>query len=119
HMDEEHREGYARHQRLADDLDGVEPVELLAAIEHELEGADGEGKTREAQQIEWPASIMDAVSHQHEDAEGTQKTDRQVDVEDPAPGELIGQPAAQRWADDRADHGADTPHRHRLALLLT
>ena len=62
--------------------------------------------------------VVRGVAHQHQDAGGAQQADRQVDVEHPAPGELVGQPAAQRRADDRTDHGADAPHRHRLALLL-
>ena len=118
HVDQEHREGDARHQRLDDDLDRIEPVELLAAVEHELEAADGDGEQDEAQHVERPPPVVRGVAHQNQDAGSAQEADRQVDVEHPAPGELVGQPAAERRADDRADHGADAPHRHRLALLL-
>ena len=90
----------------------------MAAVEHELERADRDGQQGEAQEIEAARAAMRIVAHQGENAEGAQDADRQVDVEHPAPGELVGQPAAERRAGDRAQHGADAPQSHRLALLL-
>ncbi len=38
--------------------------------------------------------------------------------EHPTPVEALGQTAAQGWPDDRADHDARAPHRHRLPRLF-
>src|SRR3546814_11100423 len=42
----------------------------------------------------------------------------QVDVEHPAPREIIGQPAAERGADDRPEDRAHAPDRHRRAVAF-
>jgi hypothetical protein len=44
--------------------------------------------------------------------------DRHVDQEHPVPAVVIGEPAAERRAEDRPDHHAHAPHRHRRAVLL-
>ena len=60
-----------------------------------------------------------AESRQEGDQAGEREdADRQVDVEDPAPVEGLGQPAAEGRADDRADHDAGAPDRHRPAVPL-
>ena len=51
-VDEEDIEGGGRHDRLDEDLAGGEPVELLAAVEEDLERADGEAERAEAEPIE-------------------------------------------------------------------
>ena len=47
-----------------------------------------------------------------------QNAERQVDEEHPAPVVHVGQVAAERGAQDRTDHHADAPDRHRGAALL-
>ena len=47
-----------------------------------------------------------------------QDPDRQIDQEHPAPVVIVGQPAAEHGAQDRADHHAAAEQRHRLAVLL-
>ena len=44
--------------------------------------------------------------------------DRQVDEEHPAPVVIVGQPAAEHRAKDRADHHAAAEQRHCLAMLF-
>ncbi len=44
--------------------------------------------------------------------------DRQVDVEHPAPGEIVGQPAAQHGAEDRSQDHRGAPQGHDLSDLL-
>jgi hypothetical protein len=45
------------------------------------------------------------------------KPDRKIDVKDPAPGIAVGDPSAQRGADDRGHHNADAVDRHGRAVL--
>ena len=63
-------------------------------------------------------SRLPVSGRKSEDAEEGEDADRQVDVEHPAPVEDLGQPAAERRPDDRADHDAGAPDRHRLAVPL-
>ena len=53
----------------------------------------------------------------HQPGDG-QHAERQVDVEHPAPVVDVGQIAAERRAQDRADHDAHAPDRHGRAALL-
>src|SRR5439155_13816178 len=46
-----------------------------------------------------------------------QDADREVDVEDPAPRVVVGDPAPERWPDDRRDDHADPVDTHRDAPL--
>ena len=54
----------------------------------------------------------------NEDAGGTQHPKRHVDQKHPAPVVLVGQPAAECGADDRAQYHAHAPDRHRFGVPL-
>ena len=52
------------------------------------------------------------------DAGGGQHPERQIYKEYPAPVVILGQPAAERRADDRAEDDSHPPHRHGLGVTL-
>ena len=67
------------------DLAGAEPVELLAAVEQDLQGADREAQGAEAEPVELRTRIPPGVRQEDGHAEEGEDADRQVDVEDVAP----------------------------------
>ena len=56
--------------------------------------------------------------HERVDHHQGDDPDRYVDVEVPAPVPIVGNPAAQRGPEDRRDHQAHAPRRHRHLLLF-
>ena len=99
----------------ADDERRVEPVVLLPLVEHDLSAPRPTAISAEADVVDAARSfalrgdevrrIRDhrAAEQQRDDA------DRDVDEEDPAPGEVVGDEAAQRRSDRRRQH-----HRHAV-----
>ena len=59
------------------------------------------------------------LGHEAHHDQDAQDPHRQVDQEHPAPVVIVGQPAAEHRAENRADHHAAPEQRHRLAMLLT
>ena len=116
-VDQEHPRGGDGDAHFEQDLGRVEPVELGAAVEHDLQRADGQGEEAEAEEIEL-AEAAHRVGHEQQDAGECSHADRHVDVEHPAPVEVVGEVGADDRADDRRDHDAHAPHRHRLAMAL-
>ena len=57
-LDDEQVEGERRHHRLDHDLGRGEPVELLAAVEHHLERADGDVSMAKPNQSKLPLVIL-------------------------------------------------------------
>ena len=96
-VDDEHPEAGDKQAEFDKDLGRLEPVELFAAVEHQLQGADGDREKREAEEIESP-DALGRLGHEEEDAGSGQQSDRQVDVETPAPAEIFGQPGAEASA---------------------
>jgi len=99
-----------------------EPVIVLAAIEHDLETADAERDQRDADIIDaaaapalglHPGRILD----QRADRQKGDDADRHVDQEHPAPGVIIGDPAAQSRPDDGREDGRDGDHRKGAPAL--
>jgi hypothetical protein len=117
-MDQEEVEGDAGNRRRYPDFGRVEPVFQLAAVKHQLQGADRHAQSGEAEQIEGFAAGAEGVADEDGDAQRRDKAERQVDIEDPAPAVVLGQPAADDRAADRAEHDADPPNRDRLAVAL-
>ena len=50
--------------------------------------------------------------------EKCQNADRHIDVKIPSPTVIVGQPSAENWPDDRANHDGHAPIGHGRALLL-
>ena len=111
-------EGRHGDDRFDPDLTGPKPVELLAAIEQNLHGADGQTQGAEAEQVQLCTGIPVGVGQESANAEEGKGSDRQVDVEHPAPGVILGQPAAEHRAQNGADHDRDAKQRHRGSPAL-
>ena len=89
-VDEEEVEGRRRDGRLDEDLGRGEPVELLAAVEHELQGADGDAERAEAEPVEARAPARTASPARRAlTPRKREHAERHVDVEDPAPVEMF------------------------------
>ncbi len=102
---------------------GSEPVVLFALVEHDLEAAHGEGEEGQAHVIHVaelgevgldPRRIFD---HAGDEDEG-EDADGNVDEEDPAPGEVVGDPAAESGADGWREDGDEAVEGKGLAALL-
>ena len=106
---------------------GSEPIVDLAAVEHDFETAERRRDQREADPIDLQSAgqallafalehlgLVDEPMHQRERS----KPDRHVDEEDPVPGEIVGDPAAERRADGRRDDHGDAVEREGLAALF-
>ena len=118
HVDQEKIKSQAGEHGLGDDLLRGEPVLVLAAVQHQLQGADADRQHAEAEPVEAQTLLRSAARQEDHQAGGGEQTERQVDVEDAAPAVGLGQPAADRRAHDRPEHHADTPDRHGEASAL-
>ncbi len=102
---------------------GGEPVVLFALVEHDLHAAHGDGEECEAHVVHVaqlrrigldPRRIFD----QARDEKESEDADGNVDEEDPAPGEVVGDPAAERGADGWREHGDEAVEREGLSALV-
>ena len=118
-MDEEQIEGRRRNYRLDDDFAGAEPVELFAAVEHDLEPTDRDAQGPEAEPIELRAGFARRFRQKDHDADQIDNADRQVDIEDIAPAVIFSEPAAEHRAENGPDHHPDAEQRHGEALAFT
>ena len=107
-MDEEQVERRDAEDGLDDDLAGAEPVELFAAVQQDLEGADRQAQAGEPEPIQLRRLSRRALQKDCHPEEG-EKTNRQVDVEDEAPAIVGCQPAANDRAKDRSAPPAMPP----------
>ena len=90
-----------------------EPIDFLAFVENDLQGADAEGDEAEADVIDADAllavrSLLQVGRIFDEPVGEIQRNnaDGDVDVENPAPAEIVGDPAAEGGADGGGDdHG--------------
>jgi hypothetical protein len=92
--------------------------QVLAAVQHHLQGTDPNRQHAKAEPVEAQTSLLAAARQENHQAGGGEQTEWQVDVEHPAPTVVFGQPAADRRAHDRSEHHADTPDRHGEATPL-
>ena len=106
----------------ADEIGG-EPIVLLALVEHNLQAAHGDGEETEADIIHIeqagaigldPRGIFDEAGDEKEG----ENADGDVDVEDPAPGEVVGDPAAEGGPDGGGEDGDEAVEGKGLAALL-
>src|SRR5271170_2494581 len=117
-VNDEEVQGESGDRRLDPDLGRVEPILEFAPVEQNLQGADRNAKRAKAEKIKALAQGVAGLVDEHEDADEGNDANWQVNVEHPAPVVIVGQPAAERGTDDRADHDAGTPYRHGLAVTL-
>ncbi len=99
-----------------DDRAGPEPIVDLAAVEHDFKAGESRGDQGKADPIDLQSAgktlfalalehfrLVDEPMHQRQRGH----PDRHVDEEDPVPGEIVGDPAAERRADRRRDDHGD------------
>ena len=106
----------------ADEARG-EPVILFALVEHDLHAAHGDGEEREAHVVHVfqlrgigldPWRIFDEARNKDEG----ENADGNVDEEDPAPGVVVGDPAAEGGADGWREHGDQSVEGEGLSALV-
>ncbi len=96
-----------------------QPVEALAAREHELDGCQRRRERQEAGPVQWPIYVGAVRRQEHAQAGHGHDADRHDRVEGVAPCVLLGHVAAESWADDRTDHHAEAEQaKHHGVLAL-
>src|SRR5216684_4326805 len=108
-MDDEEVKAKPGDRRLDPDLGRAEPILELAAVEQHLQGADRQAQCGEAEEVERLAAAVTRLVHEDHDADRGENPDRQIDVEYPPPAVIVGQPAAERRTDNRAQYDAHAP----------
>src|SRR6202795_1526591 len=84
-----------------DDEVGAEPIVALALIEDHLHGAETEGEEAEADVINAEASAflllhVGGIADEHIGEQQRNDADGNIDEENPAPVEIVSNPAAER-----------------------
>src|SRR3974390_154730 len=111
--------------RTPDDEVGGEPVVALALIKHDLQesGATAEQAGTDETNPHFfalrVAGKMRWVVNQGRGKKDGDQANGDVDEENPAPGVIVGDPAAERRPDDWRDHDTHAVNRHRHALFFT
>ncbi len=101
------------------DLARVEPVEPLAALQHDLERADAGRQQQQPDVIDALGLLLKPrVLDEAERERQRQHADGNVDVEDPWPAERVGDVAAERGPQRRPHHHPHAEDRHRRPELL-
>ena len=93
---QEERKPNHRHDRQRDDLAGMEPVEILALVEHDLQRDDPDDEQREADGVDRQpdgSGFPPAIDHPGHGSGG--EANGHVDIEDPRPGNVVGDPPAE------------------------
>ena len=116
--DDPHR----RQQREKLDAGRIEPVAVLAAIQHDLQRAEPERDQRQPAIVD--VAHMRAIAlhpgrilHQLRHGDECEDADRHVDQEHPAPRIVVGDPAPQHRPDDRREDHRDRHQRKPLRPL--
>ena len=94
---------------------------LLAFLEHDLKGGESDGQQADAGPVHAARGLQrrGVIRGQEEHAHGRGKNAHgHIDEEDPAPAQVIGQPAAEHRADGGPDDDAEPEDRLRDAALL-
>ena len=119
---------FANHQRdQAEDAEegpqanlvAAEPVLALARIEYYLQHAKAQGEKADAPQIDASGFVLaDVLRIAHEGVHHEQREDanRKIEVEDPAPGVVVGDPAAEGGAEDGREDDAEAEGGHGGAV---
>ena len=117
--------GHAGDEEEGEDTDeaGGEPGVFFAFVEHDLHASHGEGEEAEADVVEAaevgaigldPGRVVDEAGDEDEGEEA----DGDVDVEDPAPGVVVGDPAAEGGADGGGEDGDEAVEGKGLTALF-
>src|SRR5258705_13946401 len=89
---------------------GWEPVVPLAFLEHQLQSAESCHEQAEPGPVDvtFLANQVRRILDEARDKDQVHYTDGHIDVKDPRPGELIGEPSAQRGTKCRPQHCTET-----------
>ena len=111
---------YGRRHRERDDQIRGEPVLLLPLVEPDLQRGDADGQQADAPVVDpgRPPRDIGRVEHVRAQHGVGGDAERDVDVEHPAPGVVVGQPAAQHRPEHRRDDDADAEEGHGLPAIL-
>jgi hypothetical protein len=96
----EHVKTQHRQTGFGADLPGFEPVELAAAVEHELQRSDAQRQAQETEPVEPAPRIALRFRQEGRRAGQRQQTERNIDVENIAPAQVLGDVAAERGPDE-------------------
>ena len=97
---------------------------VCAFVEHHLDEAQAHAQQAQADEIDLEtllerlANQIGRVLDQRDRHQDGHHADRHIDEENPAPRKTVGDPAAERGADDGRDHHAHAVNGHRHALLF-
>ena len=98
-----------------DDQARLEPVVLLAEVEHELQRADQDDQQDEADDVDrrrLTSVVLDRLSIRQRERRADERH-RHIDEEDQWPAIVVAEPAAEDRAEDRRDQRRHRPERHR------
>ena len=101
-----------RHDGERHDLPGLEPVEILALVEQDLQRPHPNDEKRQAHLVDRHLDggrLTLAIDDPRRESRA--ETHRHIDVEDPRPGDVVGDPAAEQRPDHRRHHRRDGPDR--------
>ena len=107
------------HRKRANEI-GVEPIFILSLVQDRLQRAQPNRQDEEAEGVNAAAfGVADVFRVEDELLDHPQgdQTAGDVDVKDPAPGIIVGEPAAQHRADHGRQHDAHHVGRHGQAPL--
>src|SRR5438270_5444312 len=117
-MDHEQVKREPRDCRLNPDFGRAEPILELAAVQEHLQRADRQAQRGETEKIKGFAAAVSRLADEYQNPDCGEDPNRHVDEEHPAPVVYFGQPAAERWADNRAQYHPHSPNRHRLGVSM-
>ena len=117
-MDQEEIEACRCQHGLDHNLQRVEPVVALAAVEKELRRADGDRDHDETGGVETPRGAAFPMVDGQQDRDAGREAQRQDQEEGPAPVQQLADNAAEGRPEDRSEHAADAPHHDDERLLL-
>ncbi len=116
-MDDEQVERQRYANRIELDFQRLEPVCLLTAVQQQLQAGHRQCEQGEAANIKAPL-LQFIVRHVEVDTDHREDAHRHIDIKHPAPGVILGEPAAQGGAQDGTQHNAHAPGTHRLGVFL-
>src|SRR5690349_11914001 len=102
------------------DVVGGEPVFALSGVEQELQRADAEGEESDAPEVDLAVAALDVVWIEDEAVhqEERQNADGKIEVEDPAASVVVGDPSAERGAENGSEQDADAIGGHGVTVAL-
>ena len=101
---------------------GIEPVELLALVEHDLQRADPDHQQRQADAVDGQLARGVSRCGRSPTSPRPQHTHWNIDVENPRPGNVVSDPSPEQRAHHRRDqrrHGPNGERRAGLGLGVT